>query len=343
MSRTEKIGVGIVGYGYWGPNLVRNFSESPDANVVGICDGNQQRLAKAKIDYPGVPLYSDFHEMLQNSEVDAISLATPVDTHFPLALKALEAGKHVLVEKPMASNEEQALRLRDAADKRGLTLMVGHTFVYTGAVRKIKELVSSGELGDLHYYDGVRVNLGLFQHDVNVLWDLAIHDLSILDYVLGREPVEVSATGMRHLPDQQESIAYLTLFFEDNLIAHLHVNWMAPVKIRRTLIGGSKKMIVYDDLEPSEKVRVYDRGVDLVESDEDIRQMLVSYRTGDAWIPKIDFREGLAVEVSHFIDCICNSQQPISGASVGVRTVRILEAANRSMQNRGKPIEIKSV
>ena len=339
----DKIGVGIVGYGYWGPNLVRNFYSSPDAKVVGVCDGNSERLTKVKRTFPGVPLYSDFDEMLQNTELDAISLATPVDTHFPLAMKALEAGKHVLVEKPMASTSEQAIQLRDAAAERGLTLMVGHTFVYTGAVQKIKELVSSGELGDLHYYDGVRVNLGLFQHDVNVLWDLAIHDLSILDYVIGREPVAVSATGMSHLPDQQESIAYLTLFFEDNLIAHLHVNWMAPAKIRRTLIGGSKKMIIYDDLEPSEKIRVYDKGVDLVESDEDIRQMLVSYRTGDAWIPKVELTEGLAVEVSHFLSCIRNSEDPISGASAGIRTVQILEAANTSMKNRGASVEMRPI
>ena len=343
MSDADKIGVGIVGYGYWGPNLVRNFYASPDTKVIGVCDSHRERLQKVKRSFPNVDMYSDFDELLRNPGLDAISLATPVDTHFPLAMKALEAGKHVLVEKPMASTTEQALLLRDAAKKRGLTLMVGHTFVYTGAVQKIKDLVSSGELGDLHYYDGVRVNLGLFQHDVNVLWDLAIHDLSILDYVIGREPLAVSATGVSHIPDQPESLAYLTLFFEDKLMAHLHVNWMAPVKIRRTLIGGSKKMIVYDDLEPSEKVRVYDKGVDLVESDEDIRQMLVSYRTGDAWIPKVDLTEGLAVEVSHFIDCIRHSREPISGAAVGIRTVQILEAANQSMKHRGEAVEINPV
>ena len=275
--------------------------------------------------------------MLNTPGLDAVCLATPVGSHFSLAMKAIEAGKHVLVEKPMAATAEEARLLRDAAVERQLTLMVGHTFVYTGAVRKIKELVSSGELVDIYYYDGVRANLGLFQHDVNVLWNLAIHDLSILDFVIGKTPTAVSATGLSQLPGQWESVAYLTLFYEENLIAHLHVNWLVPVKIRRTIIGGSKKMIIYDDLEPSEKVKIYDTGYDL-KNDEDKRKILVDYRTGDIYTPKIDRKEALAGVSSDFINAINTGQNPVSNSESGLAVVRILEASQHSIKHMGAEV-----
>ncbi|MGE0043485.1 MAG: Gfo/Idh/MocA family protein, partial [Vicinamibacterales bacterium] len=250
------IGIGVIGLGYWGPNLLRNFAENPDARVVAVSDLRPERLATAAARYPAVRTTTDARSVFSDPAVDAVVIATPVSTHFDLALAALQAGKHVLVEKPLAASVDEGRRLAEAADSRGLVLMVGHTFVYTGAVRKIQALVSSGELGDVYYYDSVRVNLGLFQRDVNVVWDLAVHDLSIMDYVLPARPTAVSATGMSHVAGGTENIAYLTLFFDGRLIAHVHVNWLAPVKIRRTLIGGSQRMIVYDDLEPSEKIKV---------------------------------------------------------------------------------------
>jgi predicted dehydrogenase len=263
-----------------------------------------------------------------------------VSTHFDLAMAALTAGKHVLVEKPLAASSEDACRLIAEAERRRLVLMVDHTFVYTGAVRKIQSLVASGDLGDIYYYDSVRVNLGLFQHDLNVVWDLAVHDLSIMDYVLGVTPTAVLATGIAHIPGQPENVAYLTCFFAGNLIAHLHVNWLAPVKVRRTLIGGERQMIVYDDLEPSEKVKVYDRGVTLSDNPEGVYQMLVGYRTGDMWAPQVSLTEALHVEATHFLDCIQNSRRPISDGEAGLRVVRVLEAATRSLAQRSAIIEI---
>lgn len=334
------IRVGVVGYGYWGPNLVRNFSELDSVDLVEVCDINPKRLALFAKRYPAVTAQVSFEKMVNDSALDAIAIATPVKTHYELASQALRAGKHVLVEKPIASTIAEAEELIALARSQALVLMVDHTFIYTGAVRKIREIVASGQAGDLYYYDGVRINLGLFQHDVNVLSDLAIHDLSVMDFIIGRAPVAVSCTGMSHISGQPENIAYLTLFFENNLIAHLHVNWLAPVKIRRTLIGGSQKMIVYDDLEPSEKIRVYDKGVDSVQSQEKIYQMLISYRTGDAWLPKIDTTEALAVEVAHFADCIRDHAQPMSDGQSGLRMLRILHAATDSMKRRGEPIEL---
>ena len=256
-------------------------------------------------------------------------------------MQALKAGKHVLVEKPLAANSVDALQLIEEAARRRLVLMVDHTFVYTGAVRTIRDMVSSGALGDIFYYDSVRVNLGLFQHDVNVIWDLAVHDLAILDFVLTSKPSAVSATGISHIHGQPENVAYITLFFPCNQIAHLHVNWLAPVKVRRTLIGGSEKMIVYDDLEPSEKVKVYDKGVTLSASGEQVYELLVSYRSGDMWAPKLDNSEGLRREALHFIDCIEHGTQPETDGLAGMRVVRLLEAADRSLAERGKLIELE--
>jgi predicted dehydrogenase len=336
----SNIGIGIVGYGYWGPNLVRNFSDLDGARVVGVCDMNPKRMAVAQKKFPGVGMANDFAAFLKTPGLDAVCVATPVNTHFKLARAALEAGKHVLVEKPLASSTREVRELIAVAERKKLVLLVDHTFIYTGAVRKIREMVAGGELGKIQYYDSVRVNLGLFQHDVNVLWDLAIHDLAIMDFVLGEHPLAVSATGLSHVPGQPENVAYLTLFYESNLIAHINVNWLAPAKVRRTLIGGSKKMIVYDDLEPSEKLKVYDKGISFHQNQEKIYEMLISYRTGDAWLPKLDTTEALTMEARHFLDCIMGKTKPLSGGEVGLATVAILEAATKSLKKRGQPVEI---
>jgi predicted dehydrogenase len=334
------IRVGVIGYGYWGPNLVRNFHEGSGSQVIGVSDLRPERLALACRRYPGIETTTDHRDLLADARIDAIAIATPVSTHFELAMQALQAGKHVLVEKPLAATSEQASQLIEEADRRNRVLMVDHTFVYTGAVRKIRELVVSNELGDIYYYDSVRVNLGLFQHDVSVIWDLAVHDLSIMDYILPSQPCAVTATGISHVPGEPENIAYLTLFFDRDLIAHSHVNWLAPVKVRRTLISGSRKMIVYDDLEPSEKVKVYDRGITINESPQSIYQMLVGYRTGDMWAPQLDMTEALQTEALHFIHCIEQGECPITDGEAGLRVVRILEAATQSMAKRGLLVQL---
>ena len=340
-KKPGQLGIGVVGYGYWGPNLVRNFNELEGARVVTVCDMNPARLRQVQTKYPAVEVTTDYQAMLADRRIAAVCVATPVRSHFPLAKAALEAGKHVFVEKPITASAAEARELIELAARKRRVLMVDHTFIYTGAVRKMRELVTTGELGDVYYYDSVRLNLGLFQHDVNVLWDLAIHDLAIMEFVLGRAPVAVSATGISHLRGQPENIAYLTMFFGDTLIAHVHVNWLAPVKVRRTLLGGSKKMIVYDDLEPSEKIKVYDKGAAVAENPEAIRQLLVSYRTGDAWLPKLDSAEALSVEARHFRDCVLEGKPPLSDGQAGLRTVRILEAATKSMKLRGQPVELE--
>jgi predicted dehydrogenase len=330
----------VIGYGYWGPNLVRNFAEAPGAELVGISDLSADRLAEARRRYPNARMKEQPSELLTDPAIDAIAIATPVSSHFELAMAALQSDKHVLVEKPLASSSEEALRLIDEASRRNLVLMVDHTFVYTGAVRKIRQLVAEGALGDIYYYDSVRVNLGLFQHDVNVIWDLAVHDLSILDFVLSTKPIAVSATGISHIPGQPENVAYITLFFADTKIAHLHVNWLAPVKVRRTLIGGSERMIVYDDLEPSEKVKIYDKGVTISQGHEEVYELLVSYRSGDMWAPKLDQTEGLQTEARHFVDCIEKSEAPDTDGLAGLRVVRVLEAAEKSMSLRGQLVDL---
>jgi len=333
------IGIGVIGYGYWGPNLVRNFFELPDSRVMSVSDVRPDRLAIVKARYPAIKTTNDHRDLITDPTIDAVVIATPVSTHFELVMQALRADKHVLVEKPLAATSEQAVRLIEEAYRRNLVLMVDHTYVYTGAVRKIRELVVTNGLGDLYYYDSVRVNLGLFQHDVNVLWDLAVHDLSILDYLLPSFPIAVSATGINHIPGEPEDIAYLTLFFEGRLIAHIHVNWLAPVKIRRTLICGENKMIVYDDLEPSEKIKVYDKGITVRKGDS-LYQVLVDYRTGDMWSPKFDRTEALQTEALHFIHCIKMGESPLTDGDAGLRVVRILEAATQSILQKGNPVEL---
>ncbi|MBZ5559479.1 MAG: Gfo/Idh/MocA family oxidoreductase [Acidobacteriia bacterium] len=334
------INVGIIGLGYWGPNLLRNFADAAGARVTVVCDRDAARLAAAAARYPGVAATRDAREVFDDPGVDAVAIATPVSTHFELAMRALAAGKHVLVEKPMAASSAEAQRLIEEAARRRRVLMVDHTFVYTGAVRKIASLVSSGELGDIYYYDSVRVNLGLFQHDVNVIWDLAVHDLSVMDYVLPSRPRAVSATGVSHVAGGHENIAYLTLFFDNNLIAHIHVNWLAPVKIRRTLIGGSQRMIVYDDLEPSEKIKIYDKGITVNSQPDSVYQLLVGYRAGDMWAPQLPATEALKTEVAHFVECVERGTAPLTDGASGLRVVRLVEAASESMAARGRLIEL---
>jgi len=338
--------VGVIGYGYWGPNLVRNFSEAAGSRVVAVSDLREERLAQVRDRYPAVRTTAEAGTLLADPAVEAVIVATPVATHYRLAMAAIEAGKHVLVEKPLALGRAEAEALIAAARRRGVVLMVDHTFVYTGAVQKIRELVDGERLGRLLYYDSVRVNLGLFQHDVDVLWDLAVHDLSIMDYVLGRPPRAVAAAGVAHVPGQPVNTAYLTCYFDDNLIAHFHVNWLAPVKIRRTLIGGDRQMIVYDDLEPSEKVKVYDKGITLANGangsggNEGAYDLLVGYRAGDMHAPQLSLTEALHVEAEHFVECVRTGREPITGGDAGLRVVRILEAATESLASRGQAVEL---
>jgi len=332
--------VGIVGHGYWGPNLLRNFMQSSVTTVDSVFDLDEKQLAPINQLYPGVETFTQYDQLLANKNIDAIAIATPVSTHFDLARQALDAGKHVLLTKPFTSSSDQARTLINSAKEKNLTLMVDHTFVYTGAVRKIKELISEKHLGEIYYYDSTRVNLGLFQHDVNVLWDLAVHDLTIMDYVLPQQPIGVTATGMKHVPGEPENVAYLTVFFENNLIAHINVNWLAPVKLRQTLVGGSEKMIVYNDLEPSDKIRIYDRGVSYDNDPENIYQMLISYRSGDMLAPHLDLTEALRTEVLHFAECINQGKEPLTDGESGYRVVKILEAADASMAQQGQYVEL---
>ena len=335
------IRVGVIGCGYWGPNLVRCFAEASGATVEAVSDLNPNRLAAMQKRYPAIRTTQSADDLIADPRIDAVAIATPVATHAPLAQKVLAAGKHVLVEKPMTSSAQSSERLIEEAARRKLVLMVDHTFVYTGAVRKIQELIADGQLGEPYYYDSVRVNLGLFQHDVDVIWDLAVHDISIMNYVLPFRPLAVSACGMSHVPGRAENIAYLTLFCENNLIAHVHVNWLAPVKVRRTMIGGSRRMIVYDDVEPSEKVKVYDKGIAVSQDGDSIVQMMINYRAGDIWIPQLDITEALKREAAEFVASIERGRAPLTDGLAGLRTVRILEMATRSMKEKGRLMEFE--
>lgn len=337
------IRVGIIGYGYWGPNLLRNFVDTPDCQVIAVSDLRPERLLLAQKRHPGIQATTNCRELIADTRIDAVVIATPVSSHFELAVQSLRAGKHVLVEKPLTTSAEQAAGLIEEADRRKRLLMVDHTFVYTGAVGRIRDLIADGTLGDVYYYDSVRVNLGLFRSDVSVIWDLAVHDLSIMDFVLPRRPVSIAATGLAHFTGQPENIAYLTMFFDGPLIAHVHVNWLAPVKVRRTLIGGSRKMIVYDDLEASEKLKVYDTGVTGGQDrDAAVYEMLVSYRSGDMWAPNVGVTEALQNETRHFIQCIQQDERPITDGEAGMRVVRLLGAAGESMANGGRPVTLTS-
>ena len=334
-------GVAVVGLGYWGPNLVRNFNALGEGALVAVCDRDAERLGRIKRDYPGIKALSDFEDVLSDPGIHAVAIATPVATHFPLARAALEAGKHVLVEKPLTVDPAHAEELTRLAREKKLVLMVDHVFLYSPAVRMMKDLIESGELGELLFIDSVRINLGLFQHDVNVLWDLAPHDLSIVDYLVGREPRSVSAFGASHTPRGFEDVAYLNLDFGDNLIANFHVNWLSPVKIRYTMIGGSKKSLIYNDLDPVEKVKVYDSGITVREGDvEGLRNVLIDYRTGDIHSPRLGQAEPLRNVASHFVECIEQGKTPLSDGEGGLRVVKILDAAQKSIEQGGVRIDI---
>jgi len=330
--------VGVIGYGYWGPNLVRNFQEAPEATVQVVCDKDPARLAVAQKRYPHLRLTRDAQDVFRDAAVDLVAVMTPISTHFDLAKAALEAGKHVLVAKPLTMSLDQAERLVALAEKHRRMLAVDHTFVYAPAVRTLREIVRRGDLGEIYYYDSTRVNLGLIQHDVNVIWDLAAHDVSILDFLFDDRPVSVAARGVSHV-GAHETLAYLFVQFAGMLVAHIHVNWLAPQKVRMVLVGGSRKMIVYDDNEPSEKLKVYDRGV-LLGKAVDRDTTLVQYRTGDMLAPQIPTTEALRIECEHLLDCIRQGTTPLTGGAHAVNVVRMLEAAQQSIRQGGQEVRL---
>jgi predicted dehydrogenase len=324
---------GVIGYGYWGPNIVRNLRSLDGCQVVGVCDQSAPARKRIQSAHPGTPVFADAKDLLNSPEVDAIAVITPVWTHFELAKAALENGKHVFVEKPFTSSAAQAEELINLAERKNLKIMVDHTFLFTGTVKKIRQFLDDGTLGKLYYYDSTRVNLGLFQHDVNVIWDLAPHDLSIMDYIIKDEPEAIVASGQSHL-NGLEDIAFITAYFPNNVIAHINVNWLSPVKIRTTLIGGEKKMLVWNDLEADEKLRVYDKGVN-VTTQQGLYNLLVNYRSGDMWAPRIEQCEALQVELQYFVDCIVNDETPFNDGIAGLRVVKMLEASGESLNKRG--------
>jgi predicted dehydrogenase len=332
------IRMGIIGYGYWGPRIARNFHDANGCQLAVVCDKSPEALRRAKQAYPSVLVTADAAEVTGSAEVDAVAVVTPVWTHFNLAKAALDNGKHVFVEKPLTSTAVQAERLIDLAARKKLQIMVDHTFLFTGAVKKIRQLIDEGTLGKLYYYDSTRVNLGLFQHDINVIWDLAPHDLSIMDHLIKAKPETLIATGQIHL-NGFEDLAYLTVYFTDNIIAHINVNWLSPVKVRMTLIGGEKKMVVWNDLAADEKVKVYDKGVEIASGDG-VHELLVSYRSGDMWAPKVEQTEALTTEAKYFIDCIQKNQTPFNDGAAGLRVVRLLEAADKSLKEHGKAVTL---
>jgi predicted dehydrogenase len=325
--------VGIIGYGYWGPNVARNIHSLENCQLAAICDKNPASLRSAERAFPKVELTTDYSTLLNSAQIDAIAVVTPVWTHFELAKSALQNGKHVFVEKPFTSTAREAEELIKLASRKKLQIMVDHTFLFTGAVKKIRQLVEDGTLGDLYYYDSTRVNLGLFQHDVNVAWDLAPHDLSIMDYIIQKQPEAIVATGEKHLNGHVD-VAYITVYFPGSVIAHINVNWLSPVKIRTTLIGGAKRMLVWNDLETDEKLKIYDKGV-RVNNGNEIYQLLMSYRSGDMWVPKLEQTEALETELEYFIDCILNDRTPINDGTAGWRVVKMLEAVDRSLKEKG--------
>jgi predicted dehydrogenase len=332
------IRIGVIGYGYWGPNIVRNFNGIEGAEVLSICDANQEAAKRGRKAYPQIAVTCDYNDILTSPNIDAVAVITPVSTHFNLAKKALENGKHVFIEKPFTASVAEAEKLIELAEKKKLTIMVDHTFIFTGAVRKIKELIDEQALGDIYYYDSVRVNLGLFQHDVNVIWDLAPHDLAVMDYILEDKPFAIAACGKAHVSDKEDT-AYVTVHFNNNMIAHFNVNWLSPVKIRTTLIGGEKKMLVWNDLEPDQKIKIFDKGVE-VKTTEAKYNMLVNYRSGDMHAPRVEPIEALKVETKYFVHCIERSETPINDGHAGLRVVKMLEACNLSIKKNGRAVTL---
>jgi predicted dehydrogenase len=338
------LNIGVVGYGYWGPNVARNFHATPGAKLVAISDLSEKRIGLAQNNFPFIKGMKDPLDLIRSTGIDAVAIVTPVFAHYELAKAALLAGKHIFVEKPFTSTSAQARELVDLAAKKNLRIMVDHTFLFTGAVKKIKDLIDSGELGKLLFYDSVRVNLGLFQHDVNVIWDLAPHDLSIMAHVIDKKPVAISAHGSVHFEGGFEDIAYVAVEFESNgFIAHFHVNWLSPVKVRKTLISGDKKMLVWDDLDVDEKIKIYDRGVDVKTANggkDGAYELLVSYRSGDVHIPKLEATEALKAEAQYFVECVDKGKDPFNNGQTGLQVVRLLEAADESLKNGGQRIEL---
>jgi predicted dehydrogenase len=333
------IRIGVIGYGYWGPNIVRNFHAHENSEVVMVCDKSPKSLERLKKAHPDMPSTTEANDILKSPKVDVVAVVTPVWTHYELAKAALENGKHIFVEKPFTCSVVQAEELIELADRKNLKIMVDHTFLFTGAVKKIRQLVDEGALGDLYYYDSLRVNLGLFQHDVNVIWDLAPHDLSIMDHVIREKPEAVVATGEQHL-NGVEDVAFITVYFPKHIIAHINVNWLSPVKVRTTLLGGEKKMLVWNDLEVDEKIKVYDKGVSMSTNPANLHQLLVSYRSGDMWSPQVAPIEALHAETAYFLQCINENKTPFNDGIAGLRVVRILEAADKSVKNRGQVVAL---
>ncbi len=339
--RNARVRVGVIGLGYWGPNLVRNFRAVDDAEVRVCCDREASRTRDIVRHFAGMRTTAKAEAVLADDSIDAVVIATPVATHYELARTALESGKHVLVEKPLTADLAQAEELVRLAEDRGRVLMVDHVFLYSPAVRKIKEIVDGGQLGDLLFVDSVRINLGLLQHDVNVVWDLAPHDVSIVDHMVGRMPRSVAAFGASHTESDIEDVAYLNLDYGDGLIANFHLNWLSPVKIRYTMLGGSRKSLVYNDLDPVERIKVYDSGISVRPDDlERRRGMLVDYRVGDVWSPHVSRGEPLHVMAEHFVDCAARGKTPLSDGHAGLRVVRILDAAQRSIRAQGGRITL---
>ena len=329
--------VGIIGLGYWGPNIVRNFMMNEHVERIVCCDLDEKQLLKAKRNFHSIEITKNPQEIFKNKDIDAVVIVTPISTHYLLAKEALQNGKHVLVEKPLTATVADAESLIDLAEQKGLVLMVDHTFLYTAAVKKIKELVDSKAIGDIYYFDSIRINLGLFQRDANVIWDLAPHDFSIMNYILNKKPTSLKAMGADHVGNGMENIAYVHVNFEDNLIAHFHLNWLSPVKMRKVLIGGAKKMIVYDDMENSEKIKIYDKGIDIKTKEEE-HQKLINYRLGDSHSPVVNNIEALKGVVDDFINSIRNKTKPLSDGVEGLKTVRLLGASQESIKNNGKLI-----
>lgn len=337
----KEIKVGVIGCGYWGPNLVRNFSEHYLTDIKYACDYDAKRLERIKLRYPSITVTTNYKDLLKDKDLQIVAIATPVHTHYRLAREALEAGKHVFVEKPLTSKAKEAEKLVELAEKKNLILFVDHIFIYTGAIRKIKDFIARKELGDIYYFDSTRVNLGLFQSDINVVWDLAPHDLAIMDHLIPLKPKNVVAVGTCHTKSGMEDIAYISVNFDGGLIAHFHVNWMSPVKIRKIIIGGSKKMIVYDDLNPDEKVKVYDKGITVARpSKKMLYQNIIQYRIGDMFAPKIDYSEALKIAVDHLSDCVINKKTPITDGEAGLRVVRMIEAVEKSMKKGGIKVPV---
>jgi len=331
---------GIIGYGYWGPNILRNFTNNPNIVVKKVCDLSDERLKLINALYPGIETSRESDDVLTDTDLDLIAIVTPVFTHYELAKKALLNGKHIFVEKPFTSTSAQAEELIEIAEKNNLKIMVDHTFLFTGAVQKIKELIDDGTLGNLYYYDSVRVNLGLFQHDINVVWDLAPHDISIMNYLIDDlKPISVNAVGVGHFNRGLEDVAYLTVRYDNNFMAHFHVNWLSPVKVRYTLVAGDKKMLVWNDLLTDEKIKIYDKGV-RVDTAEGVYDLLVQYRSGDMYSPKTPNIEALKLETEYLVDYITNNKKVDNDGIAGLNVVKILEAANKSLKNNGKEIKI---